>query len=204
VSETLFLPDGDTYARQVEQDLFGDAHDHADERAGWPGLAAAWDQVPDGNPVRAQDLFGGSLTTKRVYGNDSQMMVATRSAGYHSKAHTHDCEQLNWVAEGEIWIMVEREGYLLRKGDFMRVPRTVVHWAWNRSDGDCVLVESHAPANVGRQDVREGSAGLFGVGETPHLVDVSETLFLPDGDTYARQVERDLFDAQVGVTAGVS
>jgi quercetin dioxygenase-like cupin family protein len=90
-------------------------------------------------------LTGGNLSTKQVFGLESSMMVARRSGGYHSRPHAHNCEQLNYVAEGEIWIFVEENRYHLKQGDFLRVPRLAVHWAWNKSDRDCILIESHSP-----------------------------------------------------------
>jgi mannose-6-phosphate isomerase-like protein (cupin superfamily) len=94
----------------------------------------------------AMKSFGGSgLSTKQVFGRELSLMVATRGAGYHSRPHVHDCEQLNYVLSGEIWIFVEDEGTHLSPGDFLRVPRMKVHWAWNRGDEPCEIVEAHAP-----------------------------------------------------------
>ena len=107
------------------------------------GLFAAANEVPEAEVQ--MKLTGGALSTKQVFGMESSMMIARRSAGYHSRPHVHDAEQLNYVAEGEIWIYVEEQTFHLRTGDFLRVPRLAVHWAWNRSDGDCVLFETHTP-----------------------------------------------------------
>jgi quercetin dioxygenase-like cupin family protein len=90
-------------------------------------------------------VSGGALSTKQVFGLESSLMIARRSAGYHSRAHVHDAEQLNYVMEGEIWIFVEEVAFHLKKGDFLRIPRLAVHWAWNKSDSDVVLLESHTP-----------------------------------------------------------
>ena len=43
----------------------------------------------------AVNLHSGNMKTLFVYGNEANMMVATRSAGYHSKPHKHTPEQLN-------------------------------------------------------------------------------------------------------------
>ena len=106
-------------------------------------LFARAQDVPEAKVI--MKVTGGALSTKQVFGLESSLMVARRSAGYHSRPHLHNAEQLNYVAEGEIWIYVEGEAFHLRSGDFLRVPRMAVHWAWNRSDADCVLIESHAP-----------------------------------------------------------
>lgn len=80
-----------------------------------------------------------AVTTQMAYGNDSSIMVATRPPGFHSKPHYHDSEQLNYVADGEMWIFIGEEGFPLKKGDFFRIPRNAVHWSWNRSDRPCIL-----------------------------------------------------------------
>ncbi len=101
------------------------------------------DDVPEATvPMK---LKAGVLSTKQVFGRDSSLMIARRSAGYHSRPHVHNCEQLNYVMEGEIWIYINGSRFHLRTGDFNRVPKMAVHWAWNRSESDCLLFECHAP-----------------------------------------------------------
>jgi mannose-6-phosphate isomerase-like protein (cupin superfamily) len=90
-------------------------------------------------------VTGGELRTKQVLGLQSSLMVASRSGGYHSLPHFHDCEQLNYVQAGQIWVFVEDTAYLLRAGDFLRIPAGAVHWAWNRDRDDCELIEVHSP-----------------------------------------------------------
>src|SRR5437879_3719736 len=107
------------------------------------GLLARANEVPESSV--AMKVSGGALSTKQVFGLDCSIMVARRSGGYHSRPHVHNCEQLNYVMRGEIWIFVANEKFQLREGDFFRVPKMAVHWAWNRSTEDCVLFECHAP-----------------------------------------------------------
>src|SRR5215217_7918467 len=95
-------------------------------------LKVSYDEVKDGANVL--QVRGGAMLTKMVYGNDCNMMLAVRAPGYHSHPHTHDAEQLNYLLEGEVWVFVEDDGFLMRKGDFCRIPRNAVHWAWNRGD----------------------------------------------------------------------
>jgi hypothetical protein len=71
------------------------------------------------------------------------------------------------VAAGEIWIFVEDEGYHLVEGDFFRVPRNQLHWAWVKGTKPCVLVQSHAP--VLAPETRRGTVGLFKEGEKPQI-----------------------------------
>jgi quercetin dioxygenase-like cupin family protein len=120
-------------------------------------------------------VSGGVLSTKQVFGLESSLMVARRSAGYHSKPHVHDSEQLNYVAEGEIWIYVEEHAYLLKAGDFLRVPRLAVHWAWNKSSESVLLFESHTPG----LDIlpRDQTAQLLDAGESEKDIQRSRNIW---------------------------
>lgn len=128
-------------------------------------LHAKAHEVLDGQNVL--QIRGGAMSTKMVYGNDCNLMVAVRAPGYHSNPHRHDCEQINYVLEGEVWVFMEDGGFLMKKGDFSRIPRNAIHWAWNRGTTDCTLVECHAPACDPL--VRENAKGLYAEGETPDL-----------------------------------
>ncbi len=104
---------------------------------------ASANDVPAG--VVEMKTAGGELRTQQVLGSQSSMTVATRTPGYHSQPHAHDCEQLNFVSRGEIVVFVEHEAFHLRTGDFLRIPPSAMHWAWNRSDADVELIEVHTP-----------------------------------------------------------
>ena len=112
-------------------------------------------------------LHGGQMKTLFIYGNEANLMIATRYSGYHSKPHRHTPEQLNYVLEGELWIFIEEEGYHLKKGDFLRIPGNALHWAWNRGTGPCTMAQVHAP--VLYPDGRKGAVGLFANNETPQV-----------------------------------
>ena len=129
---------------------------------------------------------GGAMSTKMVYGNDCNIMIAVRGAGYHSNPHAHDAEQLNYCVDGEIWCFVDDRGFLLKTGDFCRIPRNAVHWAWNRSDRTCTIFEAHAPACDPL--VRKGAVGLYDPGETPDLATAVNTYRLPE-DQIAKYIE---------------
>ena len=126
------------------------------------------ENVPVKKVVLSADQGQGSMVVKQAYGNESSLMMATRPPGYHTKPHMHVSEQINHVLDGEIWFFVEDQGYLCKKGDFHRIPANKVHWAWNRSQSDAVVVESHSPPLVGGEIIK-GAAGLFDDGETPNL-----------------------------------
>ena len=95
-------------------------------------------------------------------------MIASRAPGYHTTPHVHVSEQINYVQEGEIWFFVEDQGFHCKKGDFQRIPANKIHWAWNRSDKDTVVVEAHAPGLVGEK-AGNGAVSLFDAGEAPQL-----------------------------------
>jgi mannose-6-phosphate isomerase-like protein (cupin superfamily) len=71
-------------------------------------------------PEDTFDMGDTSFRTKVVYGGSSSVMIATRPAGYHSRPHTHDCEQLNWVRDGELWVFIGDRAFHLYSGDSTR------------------------------------------------------------------------------------
>jgi mannose-6-phosphate isomerase-like protein (cupin superfamily) len=130
-------------------------------------------------------IRGGSMSTKMVYGNDCNLMVATRGPGYHSNPHRHDCEQLNYVMSGEVWVFVDNDSFLMKSGDFSRIPRNALHWAWNRGTEDCVLLEVHAPACDPL--VRKNALGLYAEGEKPDLSTAVDTIRTGDSPDAAER-----------------
>ena len=101
--------------------------------------------VPERKGVRTGAEGQGSMVSVKGYGNECSLMIASRAPGYHTTPHIHESEQLNYIQEGEIWFFVEAQGFHCKKGDFQRIPGNKVHWAWNRSDKDAVVIEAHAP-----------------------------------------------------------
>lgn len=137
----------------------------------------------DITPRRQVTLEAGTtFDTTFVSGRFANMMVAHRPPGYHSRPHAHDAEQLNYVAEGEVWFFVNDRGWHLRQGDYFRVPRGAVHWMWNRSDRPLVLVQAHAPSMV--EDPLFASFGvrLLDSGEDPRLPEGAINRMVPDFD----------------------
>jgi gentisate 1,2-dioxygenase len=93
-------------------------------------------------------------------------MIASRAPGYHTTPHVHESEQLNYIQEGEIWFFVEDQGFQCKQGDFQRIPANKVHWAWNRSEKDAIVIEAHSPGLVGLK-AANGAVALFDDGEAP-------------------------------------
>ncbi len=152
-------------------------------------LHAKAQDVPQRKVVLSTEQGQGSMVVKQAFGNESSLMVAARPPGYHTKPHMHASEQINHVLEGEIWFFVEDRGYHCKKGDFNRIPANKVHWAWNRSDAEAIVVESHSPPLVGGNIIK-GAAALFDEGETPQLRGPGENQFVPYD---SEGVERKLF-----------
>ena len=136
------------------------------------------EDIPNRQVVRSGEQGVGSMVVKRAYGQSCSLMHAVRAPGYHTTPHAHAAEQLNHVLQGEIWFFVENEGFHCKAGDFQRVPSNKIHWAWNRSNADAIVVEAHSPALVaGPQS--EGSIGLFTDGEIAAAKEPSQNNFVP-------------------------
>jgi mannose-6-phosphate isomerase-like protein (cupin superfamily) len=116
-------------------------------------------------PVHTVDMGTTSFETRLVYGTNGSLMVAWRPSGYHSSPHVHDCEQLNHLQEGELWVFIEQRAFHLRAGDFLRVPPGLVHWSWNRGEGPCTLIEVHCPGLQADPKMSSAAVGLFDAGE---------------------------------------
>ena len=134
--------------------------------------------VPTRTVVRTGVEGEGAMVVKRGYGNECSLMWATRAPGYHTTPHAHEAEQINYVLEGEIWFFAEDRGFLCKAGDFHRIPGHKIHWAWNRSNAEAVVVEAHSPALVAGK-LQQTSIALFDDGEAPHMRPPSENNFVP-------------------------
>jgi mannose-6-phosphate isomerase-like protein (cupin superfamily) len=136
--------------------------------------------VPE-EQARVADM---TLTTTAVYGNAASLMIATRPPGYHSRPHTHDCEQLNWLQAGEVWVFIEDRAFHMKAGDFLRVPSGAVHWAWNKSQAQCTMVEVHAPGMQHDPTVAGFAVGLFGEQEVAVPTGSPANRFLPEDSDF--------------------
>ena len=130
-----------------------------------PSLVASLDDIRETNLVPAEFLSGGSVGAQIAYGRDASIMVATRQPQYHSKPHSHDAEQLNYVLEGELYVFVDGDGFLAKKGDIFRIPRNAIHWSWVQGTTPCVLLETHTPPLIGDPGVIDTAMALIGDNE---------------------------------------
>lgn len=124
-------------------------------------LIARKDEIGEGGNVLA--THAGGMTTRSVFGLECGVMLATREGGYHSRPHRHRSEQLNYIAEGSIWVFCEDRAFLARAGDFYRIPAGAVHWGWNRSDEPVTAFQAYAPVLDAYN--RANAVGLLADGE---------------------------------------
>jgi mannose-6-phosphate isomerase-like protein (cupin superfamily) len=129
-------------------------------------LHIALADIPETNLVPKKYLAGGSIGAQIAYGLDSSMMVAVRQPQYHSRPHSHDAEQLNYVIQGELYVFVADSGFLAKEGDIFRIPRNAVHWSWVQGTVPCVLLETHTPPLIGDEGVTDTAVALLGPAES--------------------------------------
>jgi mannose-6-phosphate isomerase-like protein (cupin superfamily) len=134
-------------------------------------LVAALADIPETNLVPKKFLSGGSVGAHIAYGRETSLMIATRQPQYHSKPHAHDCEQLNYVLEGELYVFIEDSGFLVKKGDVFRVPRNAIHWSLVQGTTPCVLLETHTPPLIGDPGVTDTAVALIGDDESREGID---------------------------------
>ena len=139
-----------------------------------------------GDSVRQEvaDMGNTSFTTKAVYGNSSSLMIATRPSGYHSRPHRHDCEQLNWLQSGQLWVFIVDRAVRMTAGDFLRIPAGDLHWSWNKSDAPCTLIEVHTPGLQDDPLVKSYAVGLFEPDEQPQFLGSPVNEFLAAESTF--------------------
>lgn len=129
-------------------------------------------------PIHTVSMQGSGFETRFVYGTRGSLMVATRPPGYHSPPHRHDCEQLNYLQDGALWVFVEQRAYWLGPGDFFRVPPGVVHWSWNKSDSECTLIEVHCPGLQDDPAMQSAAVPLFDDGESAAVTGSPQNEFI--------------------------
>jgi mannose-6-phosphate isomerase-like protein (cupin superfamily) len=142
----------------------------------------------DSVPEEIADMGNTSFTTKAVFGSSSSLMIATRPAGYHSRPHRHDCEQLNWLRDGELWVFVEDRAFHLEAGDFIRIPAGEIHWSWNKSMEPCTLIEVHTPGLQDDPLIKPFAVGLHDPEETPEFLGSPVNEFLPEESNFDSSV----------------
>lgn len=157
-------------------------------------LHATNDDVPKKYAERKGEKGKGKVMTQRVFGNNVSVETALREPGYHSTPHQHEAEQINYVLEGEIWFFVEDQGFLCKKGDFSRIPAGKIHWAWNRSNQNSLIIEAHSPSQIG-ENAGAKAVGLYDdkKGEKPDVKAISTNRHSPECLVYNFKATEDKY-----------
>jgi len=145
-----------------------------------PDYRAHKDDVPHRRAKPSAGLNDVPLSVQIVYGTEPSIMFAERGAGYHTRPHQHDAEQMNYVTGGEIWFFVDGFGYRCGPGDIMRIPKNKVHWAYVRENGEAAkVIESHCPPLIGNhEEARKTSVALLAPDEEERFV-VNQIVDMP-------------------------
>src|SRR4051794_17888639 len=138
------------------------------------------------DPSYAEAADGARIDMRFAHGKNVSLAVATCQPGYHPAAQIHSSEQINYIAEGELWVYVDGSAYHLKEGDAIRIPSGATHWMWNRSDAPCTFYESNCPPLAGQvppsvQAGRMIEASRAELDKLPRIVWLAEK--------YSREVE---------------
>lgn len=137
----------------------------------------------------AGDVYkAGSRTARVVYSPNASIMITTRSPGYHSRASAHEGDELDYVTDGEMWLFIGRTGFIVRAGDFVRIPGGAMHWAWVTSDKPCTMVHVHTPPFIGNEGAADTAVGMLTDAEVTKGHPIAKDIFDHTLDTEA--VER--------------
>lgn len=140
---------------------------------------------------------GVILASQRVYGQETSIMFAERGPGYHTRPHQHDAEQMNYILSGEIWFYVDGRGYRCKPGDLMRIPRNAVHWAFNRGNEQCVIIETHCPPLIGNNaEARTTAVPLLGPTEDKDKVNYVVNKVVPMDPKEVAAIEQRAWDEE--------
>ena len=67
-----------------------------------------------------------------------------------------------------MWFFVHDQGFHVKKGDFLRIPRNAIHWSWVKGTEPCLCLEVFSPPPSQKTEaVMETAHGLFDDSETP-------------------------------------
>jgi len=130
----------------------------------------------------------GSRTARVVYSPECSIMVTTRSPGYHSRASAHEGDELDYCLAGEMWIFVEETGFLVKPGDFVRIPGGKMHWAKITGDQPCTMIHVHTPPFIGNPGAELVAAGMLTAEEALKGVAAARDIF--DHDFPMDEIEK--------------
>ena len=124
--------------------------------------------VPERMTIQSGASGEGSMVVTKAYGNECSLMIAVRRPGYTRSRMFTNQSRLTSLWTGKSGSSSKTGVSIAKKGDFQRIPANKIHWAWNRSDGDALVAEAHAPALIGGR-AGEGAVGLFDEAEAQQV-----------------------------------
>ena len=85
---------------------------------------------------------------KQMHGAEQTLGVVTIAAGQRNPLHIHpNCEELLYVLSGEADHKLGADVFHIKKGDVIRIPRGVPHWARATADQPLIAVISFSAAD---------------------------------------------------------
>ncbi|HEY4107555.1 cupin domain-containing protein [Puia sp.] len=100
------------------------------------------------NDIPAKQTLPGFFG-KMVHGATSSLVFWDIKQGHTSPEHHHVHEQITYIVEGELEMVIGGEKYLMKSGTVHVIPSHVPHSAYALTD--CKVIDSFAPA---RDDYR--------------------------------------------------
>lgn len=108
--------------------------------------------VDSGDGEAIASVFGydiiRKISTEQTSGAFS-IVELTYPPGNFTPPHRHEkTDEVGYVLEGELGLMVAEEDFRVRTGSFFVRPRGVPHAIWNISDRPAKLLDMYAPAGL--------------------------------------------------------
>lgn len=135
----------------------------------------------------------GSRTARVVYSANASIMITTRTPGYHSRASAHEGDELDYVMDGEMWLFIDKTGFKVKAGDFVRIPGGEMHWAWVIGDKPCTMLHVHTPPFIGNPGAADMAVGMVTDEEKKKGYAVAKDIF--DHDFPMDEVEKAVLGA---------
>ena len=94
-----------------------------------------WDEMKPRNLVKTTDSEGNL-----ILGEFTTLTRQVQPPGKATRPHTHACEQMIQIVEGEAWFRVGDEEKTVRAGDVVHIPQGTLHEQKNAGEGRLVYL----------------------------------------------------------------
>lgn len=117
-------------------------------------------------PALSQHFEACLSSSRTVYGHQGSVTHATWSSGYRSQPQVYAGDQFIHVLSGELHAflidgLARRNSFVMRCGDFLRVPSMSVYWVVNKHADVCRLAVFRCPGVQWFSDLDLSAQGLF-------------------------------------------